>query len=519
VRGTSAGFKEAYESSGYAGKDEDVYAVYAVYANSKKLPDAKEFPVEAMPAACQQLIREATAAIGCPPDFVALPMLTTLGSAIGNSRVVKLKAGWEESATIYGAVIADPGEKKTPAMKVAVEPAIKQQAAFREAYRDKQDEYKREMRQYEVERKDASKNGLAAPPPPEEPVMERTVVEDTTTEALAAVLEGTPRGVAVMRDELSAWIRSMDQYKAGGKGADRQFYLAAWSGSYASVDRKGRQEPLILQRPFLDVFGAIQPDVLPEMGGGREDGLLDRFLFSYPESLPSRWTDDEITSGARSSYKVLYDGLRGLYMPVDDYGDPEPVRVALSPDAKEVLVEAINQHREEMEAVGFPVRLKGPWSKLEAYLARLSLILAMGRAVGEGAAERIEAQDVLKAVVLLDYFKNQARRVYTGLYGHSPEDRLAEDLASFLKKKGGSWRGQPSELHAQLKSEHKPSRADELGKLVRVIADRSPALAFEDGHEAIERNGKRTTRRYVVLTLRIGVNGVNGVNVKGNGAL
>ena len=506
------GFEEAYKSSGYAGNDEDVYAVYAVYADSKELPNAKEFPIGAMPVACRRLIQEAAAAIGCPPDFVALPMLTTLGSAIGNSRVVKLKAGWEETGTIYGAVIADPGEKKTPAMKVAVEPAIKQQAALRETYREKQDEYKRELRQYEVERKDALKNGLAAPPPPEEPVMERTVVEDTTIEALAAVLEGTPRGVLVMRDELSAWIRSMDQYKAGGKGADRQFYLAAWSGSYASVDRKGRGEPLILQRPFLDVFGAIQPDVLPEMGAGREDGLLDRFLFSYPEPVPSRWTDDEITSVARASYKALYDGLRELHMPQDDYGDPDPVRVVLSPDAKEVLVEAINQHREEMEAVGFPARLKGPWSKLEAYLARLSLILAMARAVDEGAAQRVEAQDALKAVVLLDYFKNQARRVYVGLYGQSPEDRLAEDLAAFLERQGGSWRGQPAELHAQLKSQHKPSRADELSKLVRVIADKSPALTFEDGHEAIERDGKRTTRRYVALILRNGVNGVNGVN-------
>lgn len=512
------GFEEAYKSSGYAGNDESVYAVYAVYADSKELPDAKAFPVEVMPTACQRLVREAAAAIGCPPDFVALPMLTTLGSAIGNSRVVKLKAGWEESATIYGAVIADPGEKKTPAMKVAVEPTIKQQAAFREAYREKQDEYKRELRQYEVERKDASKNGLAAPPPPEEPLMERTVVEDTTIEALAAVLEGTPRGVLVMRDELSAWIRSMDQYKAGGKGADRQFYLAAWSGSYASVDRKGKPEPLILQRPFLGVFGAIQPDVLPEMGAGREDGLLDRFLFSYPESVPSRWTDDEITSEARASYKALYDGLRGLYVPEDDYGDPEPVRVAFSPDAKEVLVEAVNLHREEMEAVGFPVRLKGPWSKLEAYLARLSLILAMGRVVDEGAAQRVEAPDVLRAVVLLDYFKSQARRVYVGLYGQSTEDRLAEDLAAFMEKQGNSWRGQPSELHAQLKSKHKPSRADELSKLIRVIADKSPALTFEDGHEAIERDGKRTTRRYVALTLRSGVNGVNGVNRDGGGA-
>jgi len=85
-----------------------------------ELPAPDVFPAGALPRACQVLVEEAAAAIGCPPDVVALPMLVFLGSAIGNSRVLKLKAGWEESATIYGAVIADPGEKKTPALKVAL---------------------------------------------------------------------------------------------------------------------------------------------------------------------------------------------------------------------------------------------------------------------------------------------------------------------------------------------------------------------------------------------------------------
>jgi hypothetical protein len=466
----------------------------------KELPDAEEFPTGTMPRPCRMLVEEAAAAIGCPPEFVAVPMLAVLASAIGNSRVLKLKAGWEESAALYAAAIADPGEKKTPALKVALEPAIKLQAALRDEYRRKLDEYKRELREYEVDKKDAAKAGEPAPPPPEPPDMERTMVEDATVEALAVVMERTPRGVVAVRDELAGWVRAMDQYKQGGKGADRQFWLSAWSNSYVAVDRKSRDEPLMIQRPFVGVFGSIQPGVLSELGEGREDGLLDRIIFTYPEPVPSRWTDDEISDEARDGYANLYRKLRELYMPVDEYGDPEPAKIHFSPDAKAVLIDAINSHREEMEQPGFSARLRGPWSKLEAYLARLTLILAMARATDEGAAERVEAQDVLSAVVLLDYFKNHARRVYVGLHGEDPDDFLADDVARFLRDRGGSWEGQPAELHAQLESDYKPERANELTKRLKAVAARTPALDFEYGDRWVREVGNK--RRFVRLSLR-----------------
>src|SRR5215211_2038173 len=53
-------------------------------------------------------------------------------------------------------------------------------------------------------------------------------------------------------------------------------------------------------------------------------------------------------------------------------------------------------------------RLLGPWTKMSGYLARLSLILALCRAVDEGEPEQVEGRDVLAATVLLDYFKYQA---------------------------------------------------------------------------------------------------------------
>jgi putative DNA primase/helicase len=177
----------------------------------------------------------------------------------------------------------------------------------------------------------------------------------------------------------------------------------------------------------------------------------------------------------------------------------------------------INAHRGEMEASGFPLRLRGPWAKLEAYLARLALIVSMCRIVADDAPERIEAEDVLRASVLLDYFKNHARRVYVGLYGENRIDSLAEDVAHFLKERGGRWSGQPAELHRVLDSKHKPERAKDLSADLTKAAQRSPVLTFEKNkHEAFTKeDGTRTTRRVWALLLGNSVNSVNSVNSEG----
>jgi Protein of unknown function (DUF3987) len=99
------------------------YTPYTPYTPTAKTTPAPQFPTGALPKTVERLVTEAAAAIGCPPDAIALAALTTLGSAIGNSRVIQPKKGWVESALIYAAVIADSGEKKTAAIAVATDPA------------------------------------------------------------------------------------------------------------------------------------------------------------------------------------------------------------------------------------------------------------------------------------------------------------------------------------------------------------------------------------------------------------
>jgi hypothetical protein len=365
-------------------------------------------------------------------------------------------------------VIADPGEKKTAAVAVATSPAQKLENMLNKAYERSLDEFAREEREYEVDRKDAAKQGLPAPPPPKRPEAQRVHVNDTTIEALVPILKANPRGLLLERDELVGWVKSMDMYRSGGKGADRQFWLSTWSNRPAGVDRKSRGgEPLSVLRPFVSVIGSIQPTVLSELAENREDGMLERFLFAYPEPVNTLWTDEDVREAAAVAYADLYRKLRDLSLETDDLGDPVEKPVAFSPEAKRVFVAAYNAHRQEMAAKGFPPHLRSPWSKLEAYYLRLTLILSACRFVVNSEPERIEEEDALRALVLMDYFKAQAQRLFGALRGYDSRLPLLQDVAEFVKEQGGVWVGTPTELHERLDSVFKPGRPDELSKFIR----------------------------------------------------
>ena len=88
------------------------------------------FPVHVLPAPLRQFVEEAAAAIGCPPDFVAVPMLAILGTAIGNSRALEVKRNWHEGPRLYCAVVARSGTAKTPALGLAMKPMVRRQEAL-----------------------------------------------------------------------------------------------------------------------------------------------------------------------------------------------------------------------------------------------------------------------------------------------------------------------------------------------------------------------------------------------------
>ncbi len=480
--------REHYQPGAYDRKEQSTPKESAANANPDSapqglidLPEPLAFPTDALPNSVRRFVEEAAASVGCPVDFVAVPALVALSSAIGDTRRVIVKKSWTEGAALYAGILGEAATKKSPAMNLALRPVRDRQMELKA-------EYERALVRYEAELRDhkkASKEGPAETTPPEPPTLGRTYVDDTTVERAADILNENPRGLALTRDELSSWLASMNQYKAGGKGSDRQFWLSVHTNQPIAVDRKSSDRPVIVAHPFVSIIGGIQPAVLPDFGKDRGDGLMERFIFGYPEHQSSRWTEDEVEDETTERYTATINALYRLEHA--DAGDgPFPSRVAMTPSAKALFIEEYNALHEEIEAPGFPARLRPAFGKLEAYLARFALILAMTRLAASNASnasnfskEEVTEEDMRGAIKLLGYFKNHARRVYVGLYGASPAEHLEGDLRDLLVSLGGTWEGSAQGLYDVLESDYKPERPEDLAKIVRAMSKRSPLLHLE----------------------------------------
>ena len=285
---------------------------------------------------------------------------------------------------------------------------------------------------------DGSATAASKPIVPEMPNLGRAYTTDTTIEALVGLLNANRRGILFVRDELTGWALAMNQYK-GGKGADRQSWLSFWNGSPVTVDRKSKSEALFVRNPFVCVTGCLPPDVLGDLADerGREDGFIHRILFAMPDYLAPKWTDDAVSDEATTRYDEVIAKLRALEgVKVNDEG-PFPQVLSFTPEGKALFVRFSNRLHTEMQAPEFPVGLRGPWSKLEGYGARLALVIHLARWVcGEATDEDADEVSMLSASALVEYFCSHAKQVYAQLRA-TKEDKEVAGAVAWIKNRGG----------------------------------------------------------------------------------
>jgi putative DNA primase/helicase len=447
------------------------------------------FPIDALPAGCARYVREAAASLRCAPELVGVPVLAALSGVIGYTAVVRIKTGWLVSGNIYAAVVDAPGSRKSPAAGLAYRPLEKLQGMLRKAHKQELETFERDMREHAVRKKRAAKEDQPEPDPPVRPKMRRCIVDDITVEALATRLEQNPRGFLSAHDELTGFIKGLDQYKSGGKGNARQAYLKMWSNNAIYVARKGSDEPVVVPNAYVTLQGAIQPSVLGEIGAGRDDGFLDRFIFAYPEPHGGGYSEESVSAQAELTYENVIGSLWDKQPAGEDEADEiRPRVVRMDPEAKELFIEAANNLATEMHAVGFPEVLRGPWSKLDTQLARLALIIAVTRSEEEDAqSERVTRSDMRNALRLLDYFKATTRKVYGQLFEANPDDVLAADLVTLLTQSQYVFSGTISQLSDALESAALPDTPEALGKAIRRIVKSSPDLSLKSKSTGKER--------------------------------
>jgi hypothetical protein len=187
--------------------------------------------------------------------------------------------------TLWTCLIGVSGERKTSAILVTKraidliekdnEPAVDR---MRHAHQSRIEQAREELKQ----RREARQKALEAKPPRDPPpvpaelvnpgafIYPRLYATDPTTIKLAAMLTARPRGMMLIRDELSGLFGNMQRYS----GNDRPFWLEAWNGARHVVERFNQSIPV--PHLLIGVIGGFQPDNLARAFHGDEDGMYDR---------------------------------------------------------------------------------------------------------------------------------------------------------------------------------------------------------------------------------------------------
>jgi putative DNA primase/helicase len=308
LRVGSAGFAAAFNTAAQRARPigEVVGAFDASGGEDRSWPDPRplgtaQAPLphlapNSLPASIADSVADSARRLGCPIEFVAVPMVIGLGTIVGRKVCIRPKAQdcWTVVGNLWGAIVSPPGTLKSPAADEGLRPLKALEADYRAEHQAQAPQHELRRIESKVRRadleatvRDAVKNGqdlaglrpLAAAALVAVPGPRRLVTSDATIEKLAEVLAQNPNGLLYVRDELSGWLR---QFEREGHEADRAFFLESWDGKGDyTVDRIGRGT-IHVSANCLSVFGTIQPAVLADYlraavrGGANDDGLVQR---------------------------------------------------------------------------------------------------------------------------------------------------------------------------------------------------------------------------------------------------
>jgi 5S rRNA maturation endonuclease (ribonuclease M5) len=402
-----------------------------VDANAIELPPAPAPfappPLSLLPTALQDFVHAAAESLNVDHSYIFLPLLAAIGTAIGNSRSALLKRGFIQAPNIWTAIIGRSGSLKSPSIETACFAIMEHERELDRQNRQAKEKYSEDLAQWESQKKPLRGDK------PDPPVILTCQMDDLTLEALATRLEPpNRRGILVAKDELSHWFESFDQYR-NQKGSDVSRWCSLHTGVQFGIDRRTDNRHQRLWLPRICITGGIQSKVLKRLltEDFFERGLPARFIFAAPPFRQVRWTDAIISDDLMQRVRKLFEELWLLQPEKDDHGQPAPVLLRLSGEAREQYIDFFNECGET--GAESDEREAAAWSKLTGYAARFALL---GQVLCDQAAEKITGEIMSSACDLARWSGNEAVRVY-GQFSETKEEREQRELVEFVQRRGG----------------------------------------------------------------------------------
>jgi len=261
-------------------------------------------PLPLLPSQLQEYVIAAAESLNVDVAFILLPLLSSLGAAIGNSHSIKLKPGFAQPPVIWTGIIGRSGSRKSPALDKGCFAVMENERGLMRQNKEAMDKYDNELAEWDA------KSNKERGKKPEQPLQCTCLMDDMTLAALADAMQESPRGVLVKKDELSHWFSAFDQYHSA-KGADVSRWLSLHTGVFFGEDRRTEKRRYRIHDPRVCIAGGIQPKVLRRAltEDFFERGLPARFLFAYPPFQQDRWSEATVGDDLRKATLDLFEKL------------------------------------------------------------------------------------------------------------------------------------------------------------------------------------------------------------------
>jgi Protein of unknown function (DUF3987) len=419
-----------------------------------KLAKVAQFDMEFLPPKLAPWVADISERLQCPPDYVAVTALTALGSLIGRRVGIKpqQKTDWVEVPNLWGAFIGKPGLLKSPAMMEALKPlhhleaeAAKAHAAAMVDYQAALTEFKLHKSVKESVLKDALKKkvadkvvslgevssiksmikeaqtedplGLGAGP--EEPKPNRYRTNDSSYEAIGALLVSNPAGLLLERDELTSLLKHLDREE---QCVARGFYLSGWAGTQPYTFDRITRGHIHVEAVCIGVLGNTQPTKIAEyvrranVDGAGGDGLIQRFgLLVWPDE-PADWKNVDEWPNAETR-----DAVWRIFERISKLTEAEVLKLGAlkGPYDKVPFLRLDEEAAAEFLdwRCGLERRLRGDELSpaLEGHLAKYRKLvpaLALIDHLAEGGTGNVRAEALARALDIAEYLETHAQRVY-----------------------------------------------------------------------------------------------------------
>ena len=328
------------------------------------------FPTDLLPEWLQETIRDHSDSYGTPEELWAVAFLTAIATASGK-RMFLTVGNYKNYPQLWVIVVGSSGTGKSDAGRVAFK-------RISEIDTERYIRYQEAYKEWEAEEKQGRP-----------PHWEQMLINDTTPEAMFNALSYAENGLTLNRDELSGWFSDFGRYNKSGEVGH---YLSIFDNQTFSINRK-KEQPQLIEEPFLNIYGTIQPSVLSELltkNNFEQSGFAQRFMFLYPDFKTRKYKRGGTTPDSEAFENMINN--------IGSYGGGE---MTLSAEAEDVYEKFYNEMEDRRTTAND--FWSAVFSKAQIQVLRLALTVKIARLMEEPDTE-VSEMDMMAGVGMMEYF-------------------------------------------------------------------------------------------------------------------